>query len=515
MGISRRRAGWSLVLAAVLLFAAAVTAENRTRYMALKSTFSPDLGSFHNQAVNQAYGRDVTYLFMAAWFKAGDFDGPSVFRSAHFSPLRTLLLPQLYRLWPRIETLMLLQGLLIGLGAFGLYGLALDKAHSPGLGLLLAASYLLHPAILHTACNDLREITLGIGPALVALWLYAAGRSRWFALAALLALSARSEYVLLVAAIPLLALRVAPPGASRRVAWWLPVALALAWGGVSESYYRYFYGVSWPLLVYAIGHSEAGLAATLSQRLVPFFELMLLPAVLAVATPEVFLMAMPFVALARRVHALEFPPHHLQHLAPAMVLVFWGFALSALRIWGARPRWRRPLTAALTIAAALGFGYFSVVTWLRYPRDLGRFARIARWADGLPVDATVVVDRSLCARFSGHLRVLDYENLPMGSSHPSPEQAQAALAAALASADLVATRDAPQLVAQLRKLGLFEPPQRFKRYLFFFRKRAAPRVEHPDETLQRALLWQELPPLARRGASLAAAHSTDTHSTDP
>lgn len=505
MGLSRRRSGWLIVLAGVLLFAVAVMAENRTRFLALRSTFSADLGSFHNQALNQAYGRDITYLFMAAWFKPGDFDGPSVFRSAHFSPLRTLFLPQPYRLWPRIETLMLLQGLLIGVGAIGLYGLALDKAHSPGLGLVLAGSYLLHPAIFHTACNDFREITLGIGPALVALWLYAAGRTRWFVLAALLVLSARSEYVLLVAAIPLLSARLAPRGSARRVRWWLPLALALAWAGLSEAYYRHFYGVSWPLLVYATSHPGGGLAGTLGQRLAPFFELMLLPAVLALATPEAFALALPFVALAKRVHALQFPPHHLQHLAPAMVLVFWGFALTALRIWGARPRLRGWFAAVLSLAAVSSFGYFSVLTWQRYPRDLHRFARVAGWADGLPVDSTVLVDQALCARFSGYLRVLDYEHLPMGSPYASPAQSEAALAAVVASADLVAAKDAPQLVALVRGLGLFESPQRFKRYLIFVRKGSAPRVEHPDETLQRALLWRQLPSLARRGATLATA----------
>ena len=505
MELSRRRSGWFVVLAGVLLFAGAVMAENRTRYLALKSTYSADLGSFHNQAVNQAHGRDITYLFMAAWFKPGEFDGPSVFRSAHFSPLRTLLLPQLYRLYPRIETLMLLQGLLIGVGAFGLYGLAIEKAQGPGFGLILAGSYLLHPAIFHTACNDFREITLGIGPALVALWLFASGRSRWFVLIALLVLSARSEYVLLVAAIPLLAARVTPSEPARRVRRWLPVALALAWAGVAELYYRHYYGISWPLLGYALGHSGDGLMGTLGQRLVPFFKLMLLPAALALGTPEAFVLALPFVALAKRVHALEFPPHHLQHLAPAMVLVFWGFALTSLRIWDA-PRLRRGLLGLLAVAAVLGFGYFAVVAWPKYPRDLQHFAGLARWADNLPVDSTVVVDSSLCARLSGHLRVIDYENLPMGTAHPTTEQVEAALRTVVATADLIIVHDAPPLATLIRSLGLFEPAQSFKRYRVFVRQPSAPRVERPDEALQRALLWPQLPPRARRGASLAVEH---------
>jgi hypothetical protein len=413
------------------------------------------------------------------------------------------LLPQLYRLWPRIETLMFLQGLLIGVGAFGLYGLATERAGSPVLGLALAASYLLHPAILSTASNDLREITLGIGPALLALWLHATRRFVAFAAAALVALSARSEYAVLVAAIGVMNVRLLP-AASRRIAFMLPVGLAVGWAALAEAYYRAHYATHWPLLGFAGSEPMATTAVRFAARLPQFFEMMLLPGALALAAPEALAVAMPFVALAKRVQALQFPPHHLQHLAPAMVATFWAFALALTALWARlAPRRRNAAVAGLALAALASFAYFAARAATAYPREREASGRLARWADRLPADATVVVPGSLAARFSAHTRVLDYENLPIGSDHATPAERDAALERVLASADLVATLDAPGVVARVVATGLFEKGRAFRRYTFFVRRADAQRVEHPDAVLQRALLWDALPDWKRRGATLA------------
>jgi hypothetical protein len=502
----RAGAGWLGVACAVLVFAAAVTAENRARYLSLRSTFAPDLGCFDNQAFNVSQGRDVTYLSMAAWFPGGDFDGPSVYRSAHFTPLRTLLVPQLYRLWPRVETLMFLQGLFVGVGALGLYGFALDRTGRPALGLALAGSYLLHPALLATASNDVREITFGIGPALVALWLHAAGRFRLAALAALLALAARSEFALLVAAFGIVNFRLLPP-AARRTGLLLPVVLAAAWGALAETYYRYYYGTHWPLLAFASGAGGeplASIVATWLSRLPQFFALLLLPAVGALATPEAFALAMPFVALAKRVHATQFPPHHLQHLSPAVVAIFWGFAASLVAL--AR---RRSVSGALVIAglwaAALACAaFYAVAAWSAYPRDLEPFARFERWDERLPADATILVPGSLAARFSGHTRVLNYDRLPM-PKEATPAEVDAALGTIIAAADLaVVFDDVPEIAARVAGSGLFEKPRVFRRYTVFARRPDAPRVDRPDARIQAALLWDRFSARQRRGATLAA-----------
>jgi hypothetical protein len=493
---ARERGLAALVLALVLVFAALVTAENRARTLALRSTYPQDLGSFNNQAWNAAHGRDVSYLSMAAWFKPGDFDGPSVRRSAHFTPLRVLVLPLAYRLVPRIETAMFLQALAVGIGAIGLYGFAIARTRSAACGLVLVAAYLLHPAILNTSANDFREIVLGIGPALLALWLHATGRYRGFVLAALVTLAARSEWAVVVAAAGIVNYRLAP----RRplVSIGLPIALAAGWGVLAEVYYRHYYGVHWPLLAFASGESLATTVAQWAFRLVPFVKLMQLPALLALGAPEAAALAMPFVALAKRVHATEFPAHHLQHLAPAMAAVFWGFACAVTALWG---RARTALAAIVLGASLVSFVVFARADWTAYPRELAPYEELGSWADALPPDATVVVPGALAARFSAHARVLDYENLP--TSALTPEEGATVLSRVVASADFVVTREAPELETIVRDTGLFEPVGRFRLYKAFARRADAPRVADPDAVLQRALGWERLTPLQKRGASLA------------
>jgi hypothetical protein len=497
------------LLAGVLLFAGAVAWMNWVRYASLRATWPLDLGAFHNQAFNLAQGRDLSYVFVPCWFRKDDHEGPSVYRSNHFSPLRLLLLPQLYRLRPQITTLMLLQGLLVGVGAFALHGLAVTRARRPGLGLLLAGSFLVHPAILHVAFNDYRDIALGIGPALVALWAHATGRTRAFVAAALLMLAARSEYTVLLAGFGVLNWRIAPAELRRSARFLLlPLLLAVVWGLVSHAYYLSFYGASWPLLGYSAERPPLELLTALGERLLPFFRTMLLPAVIGLGTPEVFLAALPFVALAQAVRWPGFPHHHLQHLSPAMVAVFWAFAVTLVRLWPQRSALRRALGTGLALAAAASFLPFAGSALRVYPpTGVGRHARLSALADALPPDATVVVPNELLARFSRHTRVLTHEMLPLGPRATAEEQ-RAAAAGVIALADLVVLERRSELSLAAQQAGLFTE-ERVGRYRVFRRRPDALRPPDPDLELQRVLLWDRLPERRRRGATLRASGSAE------
>lgn len=499
----RRRRGWVIVAVGIVLFTAATTFGNWARHASLASTWPFDLGTFHNQAWNQAQGRDITYVFIPSWFKEGDFEGPSVHRSNHFSPLRLLILPQVYRIWPRLQTLMALQAFLIGLGAAALYGVALDRGAAPSLGLVLAGSYLLHPAILHLAVNDYRDVALGVGPALLALWFHATGRTRLFVAAALLMLSARSEYVLLLSAFGLLNWRWRAPDTTRVRTFAVPCLIAASWAALSHAYYVYFYGVSWPLLAFGAGRPLAEVGTELGRRIVPFFELTLLPAFVGLAAPEAWVLALPFMALARRLVGVEFPPHHLQHLSPAFVAVFWAFALATLRLSGRvrTPRRRTLFLATLVAAAALSAGWFAWAAVRAYPFRPYRLTRLFQLVE-LRKDATVVVPNDLLAAFSGHTRLLTYELLPVARPNVSEEDRRRALEGVLACADLVITMREPSLDEAVTATRLFEPPRDVQRLRAYVRRREAPPPPDPDAALQRALFWHELPLLKRRGATL-------------
>lgn len=73
---------------------------NWVRCASLRSTWSLNLGFFGNQAFHVAHGSNMSYISAVPWFDRGEREGPSVYRWAHFSPMRVLLLPQVYRLRP-------------------------------------------------------------------------------------------------------------------------------------------------------------------------------------------------------------------------------------------------------------------------------------------------------------------------------------------------------------------------------------------------------------------------------
>jgi hypothetical protein len=487
------RTGLALVLAGAALFTAGTAYVNRVKYLTLRSTYPYDLASFNNPMLNFALGRDRMYLPTATWFSPGDHDGPSIYRSSHFTPLRLFLLPPLYALWPRMELLMLVQGALLASGAVALHGFAARRTGSRGLGASLAASYLLHPVVLHMGFNDFREIALGVGPALFALAAHADGRRLRFAIAALLMLSARVEFAFLLALFPLMNWRLAPPAARGRAYWLAPLGLALGWYALGSAYHGALYGVAIPHLAES-GPLAPGLAGELPRRVLAFLGLMLAPGALALLTPEAFAAAWPFVAAARRVTAEHtLPLHHLQHLSPALAATFWAFAATLIRLVPAHaPRRRRVLAAGgLAFLALAAFAPFAWSVARTYLRAAPRYGRLDQVDAALPRDATLIVPARLAARLSGHTRVLNYQALP--TVKDDARGGEERLVRLIALADLVATEREPSLDALVERSGRFAPPVAAAGAHLYLRLPEARRPDAPDCALEDALGWRELP----------------------
>ena len=163
-------------------------------------------------------------------------------------------------------TLLLFQGVLVGLGALPLFWLVAGRSGEPRLGLLVALSYLLHPAILFLAFNDYRTIVLGLPLALLALWFHATRRPLWFVASSVLMLSARDDYALLLPFFGLINWRLT--GARGRSLRWIlaPVLIALLWVGLTDAYYLAGYGRSWPVLGYAVAGPRSSTRRIRSQR---------------------------------------------------------------------------------------------------------------------------------------------------------------------------------------------------------------------------------------------------------
>ena len=524
----KRRSCLLLVVACILLFSLGTTSMNWVKYVSLRSTFAYDLGFYHNSAFNYARGRTITYILNEAHFwrasVAGgqgasglarhwhDYNGPSVFRSALFSPMQVFLLPQLYRLWPSIVTLFFLQSLIIGLGALPLLWFGTERTGAPWVGLILALSYLLHPAVLHMGFNDFREIALGLSLALFALYFHARRQPIPFGVAALLMLACRQEYVFLLALFGLINWRLAP-SREGRLRWALgPLLLALLWAGLTNAYYLYFYDRLWPLRTYAGASRPLGtLLLSLLERLPIFLRIMLLPAVGGLLVPEAFVAALPFVAGALDVLWTAFPHHHLQHLSPALAAVFWAFAGALVRLWPwlAQRRERVAWTRAILLAAALlsfaQFGWGAAQAYL--VGGVPRYAALARLDASLPADATVMVPKDLLARFSAHTRVFTHESLPLGMNSPiSVSKLKTILIELISVCDLVALEFPRDFRSGLEFLvlesGRYLPAQRIDHYYIFVAKDGAPRPSDPDARLQAILGWDQMSQTQRRWADL-------------
>ncbi len=124
--------------------------------------------------------------------------------SDHFAPIYYLLAP-IYALFPDARTLLVVQSLFLGFGAIPVYLLTWEKTRSTALGLALAASYLLFPALHGVNAFDFHEIALVAPLLLWSLYGLESGRIRLWVVFLLLAMLTKEEVALSVAAIGLYA----------------------------------------------------------------------------------------------------------------------------------------------------------------------------------------------------------------------------------------------------------------------------------------------------------------------
>jgi hypothetical protein len=489
----------------MLLFSVGTAYMNWVKYTSLRSTWPTDLGFFHNAAFNAAHGRMFTYFGVSAWFDRQEHEGPSVFRSPHFSPMQSLVMPLLYRPVPRIEMLMLLQSTLLALGAIPLFWLGAARSGEMKLGLALGLTYLLHPAILHLAFNDYRPVALGIPLALFALWFHASRRPLPFVAASVLMLSCQAEYLFLLAFFGLVNWRMGDRKANR-LGWTIaPMVLALLWFGITQLYFLHAYDRFWPILAFAAQSQPiTQRLIDLAERLRIFFLIGQLPAAIAIAIPEAFIIALPFTSLATGVGPPSFPHHNLQHLSPALAVMFWAFAGGVVWIWErlrqsrVRVVWLCALLLIVALASFANFGWGAARTYV--VGGFPRYDELTRINDALPWDATVLVPSDLAARFSNHARVVMLDALPMAKGFRlSDGEKRSIIERLIATGDLVAAGQGDVWIDELvARSGRYFPARSVSGFRVFVARSDGPRVINPDVVLQDAFHWNDMSRWERR-----------------
>ena len=324
----------ALLALAVLLYAAYFSHLTLLRYHAFEAR-ALDLGNLNQAIWNTAHGD---------WFRLTNQESDLTNRLGyHVEPI-LLPIALLYRLYPAPEFLLVLQAVVVALGAIPLFALARRRGLSDWLGLVFALAFLLNPTIQAANWLEFHPVTLAPTFLMAAFYFLVAGRTGWFALFAILSASCKEEIGLLVAMMGLyawLALRRPRLGLTTVAlagGWSLLAVLgiqnAVAGGNIHWGRYAYLGETTAQKLITLATRPDL-VFAQLGKANVGryFFELLLPVGFTALLAPEVLLLALPSLAINL---LADFAPMHqattLIYAAPVLPFVMLAAVMGVARV---------------------------------------------------------------------------------------------------------------------------------------------------------------------------------------
>lgn len=318
---------------AVVAYAVGFSYLTLTRYAAFEAR-ALDMGNLHQTVWNTAQG-DL--------FHMTNQPGTINRLSLHVEPI-LLPIAALYWLHDGPETLLILQALIVALGALPLFALAKLKLHNEWLALLFALAFLLNPSIQGANWLEFHPVTLAPTFLMAAFYCLVAGRTGWYVCFALLAASCKEEMGLLLFMMGLYALLML----RRYRTGLLTMILALSWslGAVlviqqifaegNIHWGRYDYLGATPLQKVTALVTQPELVWTQLQQagaLRYLYELLLPVGFTALLAPEILLLALPSLAINL---LADFPPMHqvytLIYVAPVVPFVLLASVMGVARL---------------------------------------------------------------------------------------------------------------------------------------------------------------------------------------
>jgi uncharacterized membrane protein len=287
----------------------------------------------------------------------------------HVEPI-LLPIAGLYRLFPGVETLLILQATVVALGAIPIFALARHLRLGAWLALALAVAYLLNPTIQAANWLEFHPVTLAPTFLMAAFYFLVARTPRstaWFVLFAVLAASCKEEMGLLVAMLGVYAALI-----QRRwgfglltfvlAAGWsllavLVIQATFAGGNIHWGRYAYLGDTTQAKLFSLITRPDLIFAQLQTANIGRyFFELLLPVGFLSVLAPEVLFLALPSLAINL---LAQFSPMHqvttLIYAAPILPFVMLSAVQGAARLlgWLTRGRAARPAVPHSSVPAAV------------------------------------------------------------------------------------------------------------------------------------------------------------------
>lgn len=322
-----------LLLLAVVTYALLFSDLTLTRYAAFEAR-ALDLGNLHQTVWNTAQGN---------FFHMTNQPGIINRLSLHVEPI-LLPIAAFYWLHDGPGTLLILQTVIVALGALPLFALAKLKLRHEWLALCFALAFLLNPSIQAANWLEFHPVTLAPTFLMAAFYFLVAGRTGWYALFAVLAASCKEEMGLLLLMLGLYAclrLRCYRLGLITMVlalGWSLTAVLGIqqffADGNIHWSRYDYL-GTTPGEKVLAL-LTQPGVILTQLQRagaLRYLWEALQPVALTALLAPEVLLLALPSLAINL---LADFPPMHevytLIYVAPVVPFVMLASVMGVARV---------------------------------------------------------------------------------------------------------------------------------------------------------------------------------------
>ena len=417
------------------------------RHERLQST-GYDLGIYDQAMWNTAQGRLFEYT---AWIgKDNWFAEPGSMLGTHVEPILFFIVP-LYWLWADVRVLLIVQSLVVSIGAVGIWLLARWK-YSDAAGdvsrpagwaaLALAAAFLLNPAIQSLTVSDFHGVALVGGLLPFAIYFMLRRRYGMFALFALLIAMTKEDMPIFMALMGVYifvmqGLREKDKSA-RRKAFWVgggTFLLGMAWAAVAflviipsynildASPYTWRYqailgdeGLSLATLPQVIFNT---LQALFSRQTLDYFVGLLLPtAFLALFDlPLLLIGGFSFVMNATSAFAIQqnLGGHYIAALVPLIIAAAVTGIAHFTRLFrgGGSPlsRWvpgrvkrisvgRWHLLLALlvllfTLGAQRDYGFTPLARGFRWPIMLDHYRMAQRFFDQIPPDASVSTSQSL------------------------------------------------------------------------------------------------------------------------
>lgn len=260
-----------------------------------------DLGNMDQAVWNTAQGR---------WFRFTNWEGGTSRLAAHVEPI-LLPISLLYRLYSSPKALLILQSVVISLGALPAFWLARDRLKNDFAAVTFASAYLLHPALEAANLHDFHPVSLASAFLLFAFYYLEKGWYPLFLLFSLLAMSTKEQVPLSVALMGLYLVLMR----GRRFLGWSTVVTALAWlviafGVIIPTYnptgaspylsrYDQLGGSPREILVTFLLNPQKVLPTLLEPAKLQYAQSLLLPvAFLPFLSPFTFAFALPDLALS-------------------------------------------------------------------------------------------------------------------------------------------------------------------------------------------------------------------------